>query len=84
MRSATTGRRRGERNGERLTGHPQPAGTGTERGLTSTDEADGAEQARLRVVHLQRQQLPGKRKHQVCERAEARVVHLGPVQGQAV
>lgn len=38
---------------------------------TSTEQADGAEQARLRVVHLQRTPEPG-------------VVHLRPVQRQSV
>lgn len=47
--------------------------------FTSADETDGAEQPRLGVVHLQRQQLTGKSKHQVCERAKAGVMHLGPV-----
>ena len=51
---------------------------------TSTQQADAAEQAGLCIVHLQGQQLVGEGKHQVCERAEASVVHLGPVQGQPV
>ena len=51
---------------------------------TATDETDGAEEAGLGVVHLQRQQLAGEAEHQVGERPEARVVHLGPVQRQAV
>lgn len=52
--------------------------------LTSWDETNGAEQTRLCVVHLDGQQLVGKREHQVSERAEARVVHLSPVQGQSI
>ena len=51
---------------------------------TSTQQADAAEQARLGIVHLQGQQRVGEGEHQVCQRAEAGVVHLGPVQRQAV
>lgn len=51
---------------------------------TSRDETDGAEEACLRVVHLDGQQLVGKSEHQVGERAEASVVHLRPVEGQPV
>ena len=51
---------------------------------TSTQQADGAEQPRLGVVHLQRQQLVGEGEHQVGERPEAGVVHLCAVQGQPV
>lgn len=51
---------------------------------TSGDETDGAEEACLRVVHLDGQQLVGKSEHQVGERAEAGVVHLRPVEGQPV
>ena len=53
-------------------------------GGTSTDQADGAEKAGLRVVHLQRQELAGEGEHQVSQRAKAGVVHLGSIQGQAV
>lgn len=52
--------------------------------LTSTDEADGAEQACLCVIHLQGQQLTSKSKDQVCEWTKASIMHLGPVQSQAV
>lgn len=51
---------------------------------TSRDETDGTEEACLRVVHLDGQQLVGKSEHQVGERAEASVVHLRPVEGQPV
>lgn len=51
---------------------------------TSTDEADGAEEARLCVVHLQGQKLTSERKHQICEGSEAGIVHLCPVQGQTI
>lgn len=46
---------------------------------TSTQQTDGAEQPRLSVVHLQRDQLVGEGKDQVGERSEAGVVHLGSV-----
>lgn len=52
--------------------------------FTSTDEADGAEQPRLCVVHLQRQQLTSEGKHQFCEWTKAGIVHLCPVKSQAV
>ena len=32
-------------------------------GGTSTDQADGAEKASLRVIHLQRQELAGEGEH---------------------
>lgn len=51
---------------------------------TSRDETDGAEEACLRVVHLDGQQLVGKSEHQVGEWAEASVVHLRPVESQPV
>lgn len=51
---------------------------------TSTQQADGAEQARLCIVHLQREQLVSEGEHQVSERTKAGVVHLGPVQRQTV
>lgn len=51
---------------------------------TSRDETDGTEEACLRVVHLDGQQLVGKSEHQVGERAEASVVHLRPVEGQSI
>lgn len=51
---------------------------------TSAEQADGAEQPCLRVVHLQRQQLVGEGEHQVRERPEAGVVHLCAVEGQSV
>lgn len=51
---------------------------------TSGDETDGAEEACLRVVHLDGQQLVGESEHQVGEWAEASVVHLRPVEGQPV
>lgn len=51
---------------------------------TAADEADGAEEARFCVVHLQGKKLTSKREHQVCERAEAGIVHLRPVQSQTV
>lgn len=54
------------------------------RRITSAQKADGAEQARLSVVHLQRQQLVGEGEHQVGERPEAGVVHLRAVERQAV
>lgn len=52
--------------------------------LTSRDETDGAEEACLCVVHLDGQQLVGKSEHQVCEWAEASIVHLRPVEGQPI
>lgn len=51
---------------------------------TSTDEADGTKETGLSVVHLQGQQLIGEGEDEVCEGAEAGIVHLGPVQGQPV
>ena len=51
---------------------------------TSADEADGAEQACLCVVHLQWQELPSEGKDEVCEGPEAGIVHLSPVQGQPI
>lgn len=51
---------------------------------TSRDETDGTEEACLRVIHLDGQQLVGKSEHQVGERAEASVVHLRPVEGQSI
>lgn len=51
---------------------------------TSRDETDGTEEACLRVVHLDGQQLVGKSEHQVGERPEASVVHLRPVEGQSI
>ena len=51
---------------------------------TSADEADGAEQPCLCVIHLQWQELPSKGKDEVCEGPEASIVHLGPVQGQPI
>ncbi len=48
---------------------------------TSTNEADGAEEASLRIVHLKRQKLTSKGKHQVSERTEASIMHLSPVEG---
>lgn len=51
---------------------------------TSADETDGAEEPRLGVVHLQRQKLTSEGKHQICERAEAGVVHLSSVESQAI
>lgn len=52
--------------------------------FTSRDEADGRQQSRLRVVHLDGQQLVGESEHQICERPEAGVVHLCAVQRQTV
>lgn len=51
---------------------------------TSTDQADGAEEACFCVVHFQGQKLASKSKHQVCERSEASVVHLRPIQSQTI
>lgn len=51
---------------------------------TSWYETDGAEESGLGVVHLDGQQLVGEGEDQVSQRPEARVVHLGPVQGQSV
>lgn len=51
---------------------------------TSADEADGTEQPSFRVIHLQGQQLVGEGEDQVCERPEASVVHLGPIERQPV
>lgn len=51
---------------------------------TSADEADGAEQPGLSVVHLQGQELPRKGEDEVCKGPKAGVVHLGTVQGQPV
>lgn len=51
---------------------------------TSRDETDGTEEACLRVVHLDGQQLVGKSEHQVSERAKTCIVHLRPVEGQPV
>lgn len=56
----------------------------TEARLTSTDEADGTEKPCLCVVHLQRQQLTSKSKNQVCEWTKASVMHLCPVESQAI
>lgn len=52
--------------------------------LTGTDEADCAEEACLCVIHFKWQQLTSKSKHQVCEWAEASIMHLGPVKSQAI
>lgn len=51
---------------------------------TSRDEADGTEEPAFRVVHLQRQELPGKSENLICQRAEACVVDLSAGQGQAI
>lgn len=51
---------------------------------TSAEQADGAEQSCLCIVHFQREQLAGKGKHQVCEGSKPCVVHLSAVQGQSV
>lgn len=51
---------------------------------TSADEADGTEQPRLGIVHLQRQQLVGEGEDEVGEGPEAGVVHLRAVQRQPV
>lgn len=51
---------------------------------TSTDQADGAEKARLCVIHLQGQELAGEGEHKVGQGAEPGIVHLGSVQGQAI
>lgn len=47
-----------------------------EPGSTSRDKADGAEEATLCVVHLQRQQLAGEREDMVSQRSKAGVVDL--------
>ena len=52
--------------------------------VTSRDQADGAEEPALRVVHLQRQQLSGESENLICERPESGVVDLSAGQGQAV
>lgn len=52
--------------------------------LTSRHEADGAEEAALGVVHLQRQQLPCKREHLICQRPKSSVVDLSAGQGQTI
>lgn len=49
-----------------------------------TNETNSAEKTSFRVVHLQRQQLIGKSENQVGEWPEARIVHLGSVEGKAV
>ncbi len=54
------------------------------RSITSGDEADGRQQSRLRVVHLDGQELVGEGEHQLCQRAEASVVHLCAVQRETV
>jgi len=51
---------------------------------TSGDQADGAEEPALRLVHLQGQQLAGKSEHLVGERTEPGVVDLGPGEGEPV
>lgn len=51
---------------------------------TSRDEADGAEEATLCVVHLQWQQLAGERKDVVGQRSKAGVVDLSAGQSQTV
>lgn len=51
---------------------------------TSTQQTDGAQEPRLSIVHLQRQQLVGESKHEVRQRPEAGVVHLSAVQRQPI
>lgn len=51
---------------------------------TSTQQADGAEQSCLCIVHLEGKQLVGEGEHQVRQRSKPSVVHLGAVQGQTV
>ena len=53
-------------------------------GCTSTQQTDGAEQPRLRIVHLQRKELVGEGEHQVGEGTEAGVVHLGSVERESI
>lgn len=53
-------------------------------GRTSGDQADGAEEAALRVVHLQGQQLAGEREDVVGQRSKAGIVDLSAGQGQTV
>lgn len=52
--------------------------------LTSTYEADGAEESCFGIVHLEWQQLVCEGKDQVCEGAKACIVHLSAVERQAV
>lgn len=51
---------------------------------TSRDEADGAEEPTLCVVHLQWQQLASERENLIRQRPESSVVDLSAGQGQAV
>lgn len=56
----------------------------SEPGSTSGDEADGAEETTLSVVHLQGQQLASEREDVVGQRSKAGVVDLSAGQGQTV
>lgn len=51
---------------------------------TSTDEADGAKESSLGVVHLEWEELAGEGKHEVSEGAEPGVMHLCPVECQTI
>lgn len=52
--------------------------------LTSTYEADGAEESCFSIIHLKWQQLVGKCKDQVCKGSKACIMHLSAVEGQAI